>query len=383
MWLSVADVCVVGGGQSALAVGYHLRRLERDRSRRGLAPLSVVLLDDRSRPGGAWLDGWPSLRLFSPAGFSSLPGRLMPRPGAAAGDGAGLEPMPDAAHVVDYLTDYESRYDLDVRRPVHVRAVRRHGEGLLVETDGESVEARAVVSATGTWSRPFWPSVAGAGEYAGTQLHTHGYRGPEPFAGQVVLVVGGGNSGAQIAADLAGTAARVHWVTREPPRFLPDDVDGRVLFETATRAVRDRAEGRESAGVASLGDIVAVPSVRAARDRGDLVAEPMVERLTADGVRWPDGRTARVDAVVWATGFRPALEHLAPLGLRRHRGHPVTEAPDGSWNAVRAADGVPLWLVGYGDWCGPASATLLGVGRAARDTAADVVAHLDPHLDPS
>lgn len=360
------DVCVIGGGQSALAVGYHLHRLHRRTDR----PPSVVFVDARVAPGGAWRDAWPSLRLFSPADYSSLPGRLMPRP---AGNG-----NPDAAHVVDYLTDYEQRYHLDVRRPVRVTSVARSADtdDLVVTTDQGSVSARAVVNATGTWDRPFWPSVPGAADFEGRQLHTHGYRGPDEFAGARVLVVGGGNSAAQIAADLIGTAARVHWVTREPPRYLPDEVDGRVLFETATTAVQDRAAGREAHGVASLGDIVAVPPVRAARDRGDLTAEPMIEALTSDGARWADGTTAPLDAVVWATGFRPALAHLRGLGLPWHAGHPATRAPGDSPYAVRAAGADPLWFVGYGDWCGPASATLLGVGRPARDVAADVTAYL-------
>ena len=360
------DVCVVGGGQSALAVAFHLRRAQRGRPG---PPLRVLLLDARERPGGAWQDAWPSLRLFSPAGYSSLPGRLMPRP-------PGDEP-PDAAHVVDYLADYEQRYDVDVCRPVQVAAVERAGSGLRVVTDRGDLTARAVVSATGTWEQPFWPRVPGMEVFGGSQLHVHDYRGPEPFAGQRVLVVGGGNSGAQVAADLLGTVAGLRWATRRPPRYLPDDVDGRVLFEVATQAVRDRAAGREARGVGSLGDVVAVPPVRAARDRGDLVAGPMVERLTEHGARWPDGREESLDAVVWATGFRPALAHLRGLGLTWVDGHPATQAPDGSPFAVRSADGVPLWLVGYADWCGPASATLIGVGRPAQALAADVVATLD------
>ncbi|WP_323793246.1 ArsO family NAD(P)H-dependent flavin-containing monooxygenase [Nocardioides sp.] len=369
---SHVDVCVVGGGQSALALGYYLRRAERERQRRGHPPLSVVLLDRRDGPGGAWLDAWPSLRLFSPAGYSSLPGRLMPTPA----DGT----APDAAHVVAYLADYEQRYDLDVRRPVVVEDLvgAEDGRGPTeVRTDHGHVQARAVVNATGTWDRPFWPRLPGIEQFAGRQLHTHDYRGPDAFAGKRVLVVGGGNSGAQIAADLLGTAQAVHWVTREPPRYLPDDVDGRVLFEVATRAVRARAAGEQAEGVGSLGDIVVVPPVRAARDRGELHADPLPERLTRHGATWSDGHSVDLDVVVWATGFRPALGHLRGLDLPRRRGVPVTVAPEGATSEMRSADGSPLWFLGYGDWCGAASATLIGVGRPAKEVAADVVAHLD------
>lgn len=351
------DVVVVGGGQAGLAVGFHLQRL----GRHGGTTPAFVVLDDRAEPGGAWQDGWPSLELFSPAAYSSLPGWPMPSwPGPG---------NPPASHVRDYLAAYERRYDLPVRRPVRVSAVRHDGDRLLVEAeDGRRWATRVLVNATGTWRRPHWPAVPGMREFRGRQLHTADYRGPEWFRGRRVLVVGGGNSGAQVAADLLPVAGRLVWVTREPPSYLPDDVDGRVLFETATRHVRDVAAGRPSRGVASLGDIVAVPSVRRARDEGGLRAEPMVERLTATGARWPDGREEELDAVVWCTGFRPALGHLSRLHLPRAAGHPLTHEE----LRTEAHDDPRVFFVGYGDWCGPASATLIGVGRPARDTAARV-----------
>ena len=163
--------------------------------------------------------------------------------------------------------------------------------------------------------------------------------------------------------------AETLWVVSRPPRFLPDDVDGRDLFAAATERVRAAREGRSHAGVGGLGDIVMVPSVREARGRGVLVARPMFSRLTATGVAWADGTEEAVDAVIWCTGFRPELRHLRPLGLREHDGHVLTGGPAGT----RAVDEPRLHLVGYGDWTGPASATLIGVGRTARDTVAEVV----------
>ncbi|MEU4132246.1 ArsO family NAD(P)H-dependent flavin-containing monooxygenase [Streptomyces wuyuanensis] len=343
------QVVVIGGGQSGLAAGYHLRRLGID----------FTILDTQATPGGAWQHVWDSLRLFSPAAFSSLPGRLMPpQPG---------EPYPDAQHVVDYLADYEKRYELPVQHGVQVQSVRRDGHLLLVDTDSGSLRARAVISATGTWSRPLLPAIPGRASFRGEQLHTVDYRRPQDFAGRRVIVVGGGNSGAQIAADLAGHAA-LTWVTLRPPRFLPDDVDGRVLFDVATARRKALDAGRtDTGGVASLGDVVAVPPVRSARDHGLLRAAPMFTRLTADGVQWPDGTRAAADTVIWCTGFRPALSHLAPLGLRGARGHiPMS--------GTRAADEPRLHLLGYGDWTGPASATLIGVGRPARDAAREIAA---------
>ncbi|MFE9738123.1 FAD-dependent oxidoreductase [Streptomyces sp. NPDC006477] len=441
------DVVVIGGGQSGLAAGYHLRRLGLD----------FVILDAGPSPGGAWPRTWDSLRLFSPAAYSSLPGRLMP---PQAG-----ETYPGAAHVVAYLSAYEERYDLPVHRPVRVSGVHRDGALLRVETDAGPWLARAVISATGTWSRPFVPAVPGRDEFAGTQLHTVGYENPAAFAGKRVTVVGGGNSGAQIAADLAtadsesagrpwldpvdadgrpadlatadgGSAGRLGldpanadgrsaevatadsesaerpslhpadadrrpaapatadsesdgrrsthpvdadrpsaelaygveltWVTLREPRYLPDDIDGRALFDHATARRRALDEGRvDTGGVASLGDIVAVPPVRAARDAGLLKARPMFARLTRTGVEWADGTRADADVIIWCTGFRPALAHLAPLGLRGRRGHIAT--------AGTQALGEPrVHLLGYGDWTGPASATLIGVGRPAREAARSI-----------
>ncbi|NGO76071.1 NAD(P)/FAD-dependent oxidoreductase [Streptomyces sp. YC504] len=338
------DVVVIGGGQAGLAAGYHLRRLGLD----------FVVLDAQTAAGGAWQHTWDSLHLFSPAAYSSLPGRPMP--------GQAGEVYPDASHVVRYLRDYERRYVLPVLRPVRVQGVHRDGEFLRVESDSGTWRARNVISATGTWWRPFIPAVPGRAEFDGTQLHTVEYRSPADFAGRRVMVVGGGNSGAQIAADLA-YESELTWVTQRPPRFLADDIDGRALFDAATARRRALENGQtDTGGVASLGDIVAVPPVREARDAGLLKASPMVVRLTRDGVEWADGTRAAADAVIWCTGYRPALSHLAPLQLRGTRGHIATEG-------TRAVGEPRLHLLGYGDWTGPASATLIGVGRPARDAA--------------
>lgn len=347
---------VVGGGQAGLATAFYLRR----------AGLSFVVLDDEDRAGGAWRHTWPSLRLFSPAAYSSLPGWQMPPTG---------HDNPDARHVVDYLTRYEHRYALPVRRPVHVDAVLRCDGGYTVHTGHGSWRAPVVVSATGTWSQPYWPTVPRQREFLGRQTHSAHYRGPQRYAGRRVVVVGGANSGAQVAADLAGTA-QVTWCLHGPPRYLPDDVDGRALFAAATAHVKALASGTEArGGVTSLGDIVAVPPVREARQAGLLSPEPMFDRFTQHGVAWPDGREREVDDVIWCTGFRPALRHLRHLGLRRPGGHLDTQGP-----LVPGSPG--LFLVGYGDWTGPASATLIGVGRTAKWTVARIQEHLHPTSPP-
>ncbi|WP_018700992.1 ArsO family NAD(P)H-dependent flavin-containing monooxygenase [Amorphus coralli] len=341
------DVAIIGGGQAGLAIGYYLRR----------TGLRFVILDAEEVPGGAWLHGWDSLRLFSPAGYSSLPGWQMPPSGS---DG-----FPTRDEVIDYLTRYEARYDLPVERPARVDAVERAGDRLRLRlADGSARHARAVVSATGTWSAPVIPDYEGRERFDGTQLHSAHYRGPEPFAGKRVLVVGGGNSGAQIHAEL-DAHARSTWVTLRPPGFLPDDVDGHVLFQRATARVRDDGGGASG----TFGDIVMVPPVKAARDRGALETVRPFARFTRDGVVWRDGTSEAIDAVIWCTGFRPALDHLWPLGV-------VDEAGRVAVEDQRSVDEPRLWLAGYGDWTGAASATLIGSARVARDLVPRIAAAL-------
>lgn len=137
---------------------------------------------------------------------------------------------------------------------------------------------------------------------------------------------------------------------------------------TARRRALD-AGRPDPGGVAGLGDVVMVPPVREARQRGALVARPMFARLTRTGVAWPDGTEQGADVVLWCTGFRPDLAHLAPLGLRGANGQIATAG-------TRAIAEPRLHLVGYGDWTGPGSATLIGVGRTAREAVAEVTAGL-------
>ncbi|SHM10677.1 ArsO family NAD(P)H-dependent flavin-containing monooxygenase [Hymenobacter psychrotolerans] len=344
-----ADVLVIGAGQSGLAVGYYLRR----------AGLSFQLLDDQPAPGGAWQHGWDSLRLFSPADASSLPGWLMPRP---VDHGF---PVRDA--VIDYLTQYEQRYALPVQRPVRVVEVQDSGQGFAVHTTAGTWQARAVVCATGSWSHPFVPNYAGQADFGGVQLHSAHYREAAPFAGQRVLVVGGGNSGAQLLAEVS-RVAQTTWVTEKEPRFLPDDVDGRVLFTQATQRYHAQG-GAVPAPPPSLGDVVMVDSVKEARERGALSSVRPFARFTRTGVVWADGREEAVDAVIWCTGFRPALSFLKGLDVLEADGRVAT-------TGTHATKRPGLWLVGYGSWTGFASATLIGVGRSARATADEIRAFL-------
>ncbi|WP_018119182.1 FAD-dependent oxidoreductase [Corynebacterium mastitidis] len=318
------EVIVLGGGQAGLATAYYLLK----------AGIDALVLDDQPAPGGAWRHGWPSLRLFSTAGFSNLPGMPMPsHPG-----------FPPASHVIGYLAAYERRYRIPVERPVRVREVAHAGGRFRLRTahPDRSWTAEVVIAATGTWSAPFVPAYPGS--FPGTQWHSAGYPGPGPFRGSTVAVVGGANSGAQIAAELTDDPAvrAVTWYTRRPPRWMPDDVDGRVLFHRNRERAAAIARGEPDPGADSaLGDIVVTPEVRTARDSGRLAATPMFSSLSE----------IPAEHLIWCTGFRPALGPVRPL-LR----HGEPRVPG-------------LFLVGYGDWAYPGSATLAGVGPAAREAA--------------
>lgn len=348
------EVAIVGGGQAGLSVAYFLRRANR----------SFVILDAEDAAGGAWQHAWPSLQLFSPAAWSSIAGWPMPP----------VQGMyPTRANVIDYLRQYEARYALPVERPVWVSGVERAGSGFVVRAGGRTLACQAVVSATGTWRKPVTPFYPGQGMFQGVQLHSAHYVGPAAWAGKRVMVVGGGNSGAQIVAEVSQVAETL-WVTLQPPVFLPDAVDGRVLFERATARWKAAQEGRTvEQPVGGLGDIVVVASVADARARGVLQARRPFTHMTAHGVVWPDGTASKVDVVVWCTGFAPALDHLEGLGVVQDGRVAVL--------GTQAVEQPGLWLVGYGEWSGMASATLVGVMRSARSTAQEIDAYLGRRAD--
>ncbi|EPL16057.1 putative monooxygenase [Pseudomonas sp. CF161] len=276
---------------------------------------------------------------------------------------------PSRNHVVDYLNQYEQRYQFPVERPVRVASVERTESGLRVRSDDKYWDAKVVVSTTGTWSNPYIPHYPNAELFDGQQLHSAHYVDAQTFADKKVLVVGGGNSGAQILAEVS-KVAETTWVTPVEPLFLPDEVDGRVLFERATERWKAQQEGRViEQPVGGLGDIVMVPPVVEARERNVLKSVRPFERFTRDGVIWNDESEYAVDVVIWCTGFRPALQHLDTLGVINTEGRVEVEG-------THSTEEPRLWLVGYGEWTGSASATLIGVTRTARSTVDEIVAFL-------
>jgi cation diffusion facilitator CzcD-associated flavoprotein CzcO len=302
------DVVVVGAGQAGLASAYHLRR-------RGLAPgRGYVVLDANPGPGGAWRHRWPSLTLGAAHGVHDLPGLPLGSP----------DPTVPASEVVaDYYGRYEAAFDLPVHRPVRVEAVTSP-EGpdgpLVVDTDSGPWRTTALVSATGTWDRPYWPYYPGRERFRGRQLHTHDFRSAEEFRDQDVVVVGAGTLAVQLLLQLAEAGARTTWVTRRPPQFVDRPFDAE-WGRDVERRVRARVEsGLPPLSVVSATGLPATEEYRRGVAAGVLVARPVFTRITEDGVRFADGSEQPADAILWATGFRPAVDHLAPLRLREPGG---------------------------------------------------------------
>lgn len=345
------DLIIIGGGQSALACAYYLRR----------TGLRYVLLDNQPDCGGAWRHAWDSLTLFSPAEQSSLPGWWMPK---------SSHPFPTRTEVIDYLCRYEQRYEVPVRRPVGVRRVHWANGLFQLETSEGAYQSRAVISATGTWGKPFIPEVPGRAQFEGVQLHSAFYQHAGAFEGEKVLVVGEGNSGAQILAEVS-KVAKTAWAVRRTPQFLPDDVDGRVLFNVASAKYYAEQKGEPfDTKKFGLGNIVMVPSVLEARSRGVLKATGQIVSINQTGVVWADGKEEDFDTIIWCTGFGYTTGHLSPLGQQDERGRMPTDG-------TRSAEVPGLWLVGYGGWTGFASATIIGVGRSARQTVGEIKAFLE------
>ena len=344
------DVAVVGAGQAGLSSAYFLRR----------AGLDLVVLDADAGPGGAWQHRWDSLRFGAVHRLYPLPGMDLPP----------VDPDRPASEVVaEYYADYERRFELPVLRPVRVLAAHDNGdERLRLDTDAGSWSARALVNATGTWRKPFWPRYPGMGTFAGRQLHTADYRAAQEFAGARVVVVGGGASAVQLLAEISLVTAATTWVTRRPPvwREPPFDSDaGRQAVGLVEQAV---AAGRPPASVVSVTGLGLTPAVRAARERGVLARQEMFARIVPDGVQWADGRFVPADVILWCTGFRAALDHLKPMHLRE---------PGGGirMQGTRVLADPRIHLVGYGP-----SASTIGANRAGRVAARELSALLRPKI---
>ncbi|MCG5214691.1 FAD-dependent oxidoreductase [Streptosporangium soli] len=346
-------VVIIGAGQSGMAAAHHALQA-------GLRP---IVLEASAQAAGSWPHYYDSLRLFSPARYSSLPGM------AFGGDG---ERYPRRDEVVAYLERYArdlSRLGAEIRTGARVSevAAAEGGSFAVQVADGEVLEARSVIAATGSFARPHRPALTGQERFTGQILHAAEYRTPEPLADRRVVVVGAGNSAVQIAYELAGHA-RVTLASRDAVRFVPQRPLGRDVHFWFRVTGFDRLPLRR-AGNPPTQPVLDPGRYREALREGRLERRPMFTGLAGDQVEWADGRRERVDAVLLATGYRPDLDYLAPLGALDAGGLP------------RHAGGLSSTHPGLGylglEWQRtPSSNSLRGVGADARHLVRRLAAHL-------
>lgn len=336
--MNTADLIIIGGGQAGLAAAHEALA-------RGLQP---IVLDASSGPGGSWPKYYDSLKLFSPARYSSLPG--LPFPGDP-------NRYPSRDETIAYLADYADRLDAEVCQNERVHAVSNDRDGFLIKTSrGGEFSAPRVVIATGSFGKPWTPAIPGMETFRGGILHSADYRRPDDVAGGRIVVVGGGNSAVQIAVELARTA-KVSIATRQPLRWQQQRILGRDFHWWLDRTGLDRARSGlflAKQGTPVVDDGGYRSAVRAGRpDRRD-----MFRGFTDEGVIWADGSFEHVDVVILATGFLPDVSFL-PAAALNSSGIPLHTR--GISSTVPA-----LGFVGLERQRMFASATLRGVGPDAR-----------------
>jgi putative flavoprotein involved in K+ transport len=305
------DVIVVGAGQAGLAIGFFLARQGR----------RFAIVEAAGSVGAAWRDRWDSLALFTPRRYDALQGTNFP------GDPDGY---PTRDEVVSYLTAYAEEHQLPVVFDSAVQSLTPVDGGFLVKCRGRTLMADQVVVATGPFQRPFTPVLAGELSPEVVQLHSTSYRRPADVPAGTVLVVGGGNTGFQIAAELSATHP-VHLSVGSRQTPLPQRIWRRDLFWWLTRAglVRTTVESRLGRRLSEQDTLIG-SSPRRLRRLG-VVLHPRAVRMSGNTVGFCDGTDVSVDAVVWATGYQPDYTWIdAPVldargRVRHHRG--VTDLP--------------------------------------------------------
>lgn len=295
---------MIGGGQSGLAAAHALREHR----------VEVVVFEIQSGLTGSWPCYYDSLRAFSPAGFSSMPG--LPFPGDP-------DRYPTRDEVAHYLESYATGLDVEIRTATPVASVRQEDGAFVVVTgDGEHVRAAGVVAATGSFSNPHRPELPSEEGFTGELSHVAEYRNPFPYVGKRVIVVGAGDSAAQVASELAPIAT-VTLAARHPVRVIPQRIGGRDVHYWLRETGFDSlpAEWLEKVtGGSVITDSVGFQETVA---DGLLDVRPMFVALDGDQVVWDDGERERVDAIILATGYRPSLGYLRELGALGPGGRPL------------------------------------------------------------
>jgi putative flavoprotein involved in K+ transport len=280
------DVVVIGGGQAGLAMAWHL-------ARRGMR---FTVLEAAEEMAHSWRARWDSLRLFTPAQYDALPGMAFPAP---------PDTYPGKDAVAAFLRDYAIAFDLPVRLGMRVTGLTRIDDGFEVRAGEDVFRARQVVVATGPFQVPFIPAAAGGFDPAVTQIHSGDYRNPQSLPAGPVLVVGGGNSGLQIAEELVATR-QVDVSIGETAPMLPQRLLGRDLFWWLTRLglMRVNTATRIGRRLQARGEFVIGTDRRRLRRAGVRFRRRLVG-AQGHTARFTDGSSLDVPVVIWATGYRP------------------------------------------------------------------------------
>jgi putative flavoprotein involved in K+ transport len=306
------DVLVVGAGQAGLAMGYYLREQGR----------RFAILERGASIAPAWRERWDSLTLFTPRRYSALPG--LPFPGDPDG-------YPTRDEVIAYLERYAETFELPIELDSEVRRLSREGGRFVLDAAGRTVTAGQVVVATGPFQTPFVPELARDLDPGVWQAHSTGYRRPGDVPAGAVLVVGGGNTGFQIAKELSATH-EVSLSVGSKQKPLPQRIAGRDLFWwlTKTRLLSTTVESRLGSKLQHRDTLIG-SSPRELSRRYGVELKPRALAAAGRTVRFEDESELEVDAVIWATGYRLDLSWIGlPIldsnGRLRHR-RGVTEVP--------------------------------------------------------
>ena len=335
---------VIGGGQAGLATGYYLRKKQNN----------FVILDENKQTGESWRKRWDSLRLFTPNQANYLPGLKFP--GTAS-----YFPTKDEA--AEYLEEYARQFNLPIQHGSKVNNLQKNETGYKLSVGVNTYHAQNVIIATGAFHTPYIPSIAQELDSSIFQLHSTNYHKPADVNGQDILVVGAGNSGAEIALELA-KAGRNVWLSGRDVGRIPADKFGNIFggrpywwFMRRVMTIHTPIGRRMKANVLTHGN----PLIRASREEVKSAGVELIPRLmrTVDGKpQLESGRVIAADGVVWATGFRPDYSWVN-LPVFDTSGRPRHEL-----GVVRDAPG--LFFVGLHFQSGLTSALMGGVGNDAK-----------------
>ncbi|WP_210466598.1 flavin-containing monooxygenase [Rufibacter roseolus] len=336
----IYDVLVIGAGQAGLALGYYLHQRKKN----------FLLLDASPRVGDSWRNRYDSLRLFTPAPYCNLPGWPLDLP---------KDHYPTKDEIAGYLEQYAQRFQLPLALEQKVVALTKASGIFQVQTQKQLFQARQVVIATGPFQTPFVPNYGTNPTDSVLQLHSSQYRNPVQIPAGKVLVVGAGNSGAQLAVELAHTH-EVHLSVKKPPRFSSLQLLGRSVFWWATKTGAIYAPPTSVLGKKMLkqAEVIYSRELEMLLQKGEVPLRPEIRAFDQEQVIFQDGTQTSFTSILWATGFRPDYNWLQIPGAIAENGAPVHQ------NGISPLAG--LFYLGLSWQRSRGSALLLGAGRDAQ-----------------